>query len=55
VVWQSPVCGVFKPEWGLLKALKMWGVTVPPESPPMKMRGGKVSRNEIYKLYANYG
>jgi len=26
-----------------------------PESPPMKMGGGKVSCSEIYKLCANYG
>jgi len=42
--------------WNIrLKALKMWGVTVPPESPPMKMGVGKVSRNDIYQLYTNYG
>ncbi|WP_167893435.1 hypothetical protein [Thermococcus sp. M36] len=45
----------FKPEWRLLKSLKMWGVTVPPESQPMKTGGWKVSRNEVYKLYASYG
>jgi len=33
----------------------MWGVTVPPESPAMKTGVGKVSRNDIYELYANYG
>ncbi|AIU69060.1 transposase [Thermococcus eurythermalis] len=28
--------------WNIrLRALKMWGVTVPPESPPMKLGGGK--------------
>jgi len=26
-----------------------------PESPPMKTGGRKVNRNDIYKLYANYG
>ncbi len=42
--------------WNIrLKALKMWGVTVPPESPTMKMGVGKVSRNDIYQLYTNYG
>ncbi|NJE61230.1 RNA-guided endonuclease TnpB family protein [Thermococcus sp. 21S7] len=38
-----------------LKALKMWGVSVSPESPPMKMGGGKVSRNDAYELYTSYG
>ena len=36
--------------WNIrLKALKMWGVSVPPESPPMKAlaRGGKPARYEI--------
>ncbi|AJC72757.1 hypothetical protein X802_06930 [Thermococcus guaymasensis DSM 11113] len=47
--------GVFKPEWGLLKVLKMWGVSVPPESPPMKTGGGKASRIDAYEPYANYG
>ena len=44
--------------WNIrLKALKMWGVTVPPESQPMKVltRGWKVSRNEIYELYGSCG
>ncbi len=42
--------------WNIrLRGLKMWGVTVPPESPPMKMGVGKVSRNDVYKLHANYG
>ena len=42
--------------WNIrLRALKMWEVPVSPESPPMKMGGGKVNRNEIYKLYTNYG
>ncbi|MCD6189712.1 MAG: transposase, partial [Thermococcus sp.] len=31
--------------WNIrLRALKMWGVSVPPESPPMNTGGGKVSR-----------
>ena len=31
--------------WNIrLRALKMWGVSVPPESPPMKTGGGKVIR-----------
>ncbi|ACS90787.1 MAG: IS200/IS605 family element transposase accessory protein TnpB [Thermococcus sp.] len=38
-----------------LRALKMWGVSVPPESPPMKMGGGKASRGDVYELYTNYG
>ncbi|WP_394325671.1 RNA-guided endonuclease InsQ/TnpB family protein [Thermococcus celericrescens] len=38
-----------------LRALKMWGVSVLPESQPMKTGGWKVSRNDIYELYANYG
>jgi len=54
-VWQSPVCGGFKPEWGLLKVPKMWGVSVPPESPPMKLGGGKVGRNDVHKLHTSYG
>ncbi|MBC7093998.1 transposase [Thermococcus sp.] len=42
--------------WNIrLKALKMWGVPVPPESQPMKMGGWKVSRNDIYELYKSYG
>ncbi|ASJ13443.1 RNA-guided endonuclease InsQ/TnpB family protein [Thermococcus thioreducens] len=42
--------------WNIrLRALKMWGVTVPPESRPMKMGGWKVSRNEAYALYTSYG
>ncbi|WP_274517769.1 hypothetical protein [Thermococcus litoralis] len=36
-------------------ALKMWGVSVPPESPTMKTGGWKVSRSDVYKLYASYG
>ena len=38
-----------------LRALKMWGVTVPPESPPMKPRGGKPTRYEINTLHALNG
>ncbi|ALM74071.1 RNA-guided endonuclease InsQ/TnpB family protein [Thermococcus barophilus] len=42
--------------WNIrLRALKMWGVPVPPESQPMKTGGWKVSRNDIYKLYKSYG
>ena len=38
--------------WGLQARMgteerKMWGVTVPPESPLMKMGGGKPTRYEI--------
>ena len=41
--------------WNIrLRSLKMWGVTVPPESWPMS-RGWKVSRNDVYELYTNYG
>ncbi|ALM76427.1 hypothetical protein TBCH5v1_2537 [Thermococcus barophilus] len=29
---------------------KMWGVSVPPESQPMKIGGWKVSRNGAYEL-----
>ncbi|NJE62010.1 zinc ribbon domain-containing protein, partial [Thermococcus sp. 21S7] len=38
-----------------LRALKMWGVTVPPESPTMKKGVGKVVRNDAYELYTSYG
>ncbi len=31
----------------------MWGVPVPPESHPMKMRGWKVSRNDLTKVTAS--
>jgi len=42
--------------WNIrLRALKMWGVSVPPESPPMKMGGGKVSHINVYELYTSYG
>ena len=42
--------------WNIrLRGLKMWGVTVPPESQPMKMGGRKVSRNDVYELYKSYG
>ncbi|ALV63270.1 hypothetical protein ADU37_CDS15710 [Thermococcus sp. 2319x1] len=44
-----------KPERGLLKALKMWGVTVPPESQPMKTGGWKPARYEINTLHTLYG
>jgi len=47
--------GKVKPEWRLLKALKMWGVPVPPESPPMKTGGGKPTRYEINTLHTLYG
>ncbi|WP_042698286.1 RNA-guided endonuclease InsQ/TnpB family protein [Thermococcus sp. PK] len=41
--------------WNIrLKALKMWGVSVPPESPPMKTGGGKPTRYEINALHALY-
>ncbi len=36
--------------WNIrLRALKMWGVSVPPESHPMKPRGWKVSYNDILR------
>ncbi len=42
--------------WNIrLRALKMWGVSVPPESPTMKTGVGKVSHNDVYKLYTSYG
>ncbi len=42
--------------WNIrLRGLKMWGVSVPPKSPPMKIGGGKVSRNDVYELYKSYG
>ncbi|NJE49406.1 RNA-guided endonuclease TnpB family protein [Thermococcus sp. 9N3] len=42
--------------WNIhLRALKMWGVTVPPESPTMKTGVGKVSRNDAYQLYTSHG
>ncbi|KUH33780.1 transposase [Thermococcus celericrescens] len=60
-VLKCPKCG-FEADrdvvgsWNIrLRALKMWGVTVPPESPTMKMGVGKVSRNDVYELYKSYG
>jgi len=42
--------------WNIrLRALKMWGVSVPPESPPMKTGGGKPTRYEINTLHALNG
>jgi putative transposase len=42
--------------WNIsLRALKMWGVSVPPESPPMKTGGGKPTRYEINTLHTLYG
>ncbi|NJE10536.1 RNA-guided endonuclease TnpB family protein [Thermococcus sp. MAR1] len=42
--------------WNIrLRALRMWGVPVPPEGQPMKMGGWKVSRNDVYGLYTSYG
>ena len=38
-----------------LRALKMWGVPVPPESPPMKLRGGKPTLYEINTLHTING
>jgi len=44
--------------WGLISPNghgipKMWGVSVPPESQPMKMGGWKVGRNDITQITAN--
>ncbi len=42
--------------WNIrLKALKMWGVTVPPESPPMKTGGGKPTHYKINTLHTING
>jgi len=42
--------------WNIrLRALKMWGVSVPPESPPMKTGGGKPTRYEINTLHTING
>ncbi|MHA1332476.1 MAG: RNA-guided endonuclease InsQ/TnpB family protein [Candidatus Odinarchaeia archaeon] len=42
--------------WNIrLKALKMWGVTVPPESPPMKAGGGKVVCHDCFESYKSGG
>ncbi|AFK22581.1 RNA-guided endonuclease TnpB family protein [Pyrococcus sp. ST04] len=42
--------------WNIrLKALKMWGVTVPPESHPMKMGGWKPTRYEINAPHTTNG
>ncbi|MDK2784094.1 MAG: putative transposase, partial [Thermococcaceae archaeon] len=42
--------------WNIrLKALKMWGVSVPPESQPMKTGGWKPTRYEINTLHTLYG
>jgi len=39
-----------KPERAELKALKMWGVSVPPESPPMKPEEGRFSATNVSKV-----
>ncbi|USS41035.1 transposase [Thermococcus aggregans] len=42
--------------WNIsLRALKMWGVTVPPESPPMKTGGGKVIRYDSFTCFKSSG
>jgi len=42
--------------WNIrLRALKMWGASVPPESPPMRSGGGKPTRYEINTLHALNG
>ncbi len=42
--------------WNIrLRALKMWGVSVPPESPPMKMGGGKVARYDSFACSKSSG
>jgi putative transposase len=60
-VLKCPNCG-FEADRGVvgswnirLRGLKMWGVTVPPESPTMKTGVGKVSRSDVYEPYTNYG
>ncbi|BAD86031.1 probable transposase [Thermococcus kodakarensis KOD1] len=60
-VLKCPKCG-FEADrdvigsWNIsLRALKMWGVSVPPESPTMKTGVGKVGRSDVYELYTNYG
>ncbi|ACS91088.1 MAG TPA: IS200/IS605 family element transposase accessory protein TnpB [Thermococcaceae archaeon] len=42
--------------WNIrLRALKMWGVTVPLESPPMKTGGGKVIRYDSFTCFKSSG
>ncbi|MFA4646548.1 transposase [Pyrococcus kukulkanii] len=42
--------------WNIrLRALKMWGVPVPPESPPMKTGGGKVIRYDSFTCFKSSG
>ncbi|MCA6212978.1 IS200/IS605 family element transposase accessory protein TnpB [Thermococcus bergensis] len=42
--------------WNIrLRGLKMWGVSVPPESQPMKTGGWKPTRYEINTLHTLYG
>jgi len=42
--------------WNIrLRALKMWGVSVPPESPSMKMRGGKVIHYDSFVCLKSSG
>ncbi|NJE05734.1 transposase [Thermococcus sp. M36] len=60
-VLKCPKCG-FEADrdvvgsWNIsLRALEMWGVSVPPESLTMKTGVGKVSRNDVYELYSNHG
>ena len=42
--------------WNIrLGALRMWGVSVPPESPAMKTGVGKPTRYDIYQIYTTNG
>ena len=41
------ICGILSQNEDLLRALKMWGVSVPPESQPMKKGGWKPTRYGI--------
>ncbi|WP_157895750.1 hypothetical protein [Thermococcus celer] len=44
----SPICGVLSPNGGWKR--KMWGVSVPPESPPMN---GRLTVTIFTKVTAN--
>ncbi|WP_322785246.1 TIGR02221 family CRISPR-associated protein [Methanotorris igneus] len=57
IIYDSTVSDMWglKPEWGLLRALKMWGVSVPPESQPMKMGGWKVIRYDSFVCFKSSG
>ncbi|WP_052297397.1 hypothetical protein [Methanotorris igneus] len=57
IIYDSTVSDMWglKPEWRLLRALKMWGVSVPPESQPMKMGGWKVIRYDSFVCFKSSG